>query len=159
MESINVINLIKANVYTTSTDLKKKAFFSVPIHNDHQMYLKFLFGNLFQSTPCLMAMRIFTKISKVSFGRLRSQGHNSVAYVADSYLQGDTYQSCLNNILDTVNLLRELGFIIHPDKSHLTPSQFFFRFITFLKHMTLLLIDEKKNKIKTLLTNCLINSH
>ena len=32
------------------------AFFSVPIHKDHQKYLKFMFGNLFQFTPCLMAM-------------------------------------------------------------------------------------------------------
>ena len=64
MESINVINLIKSNVYTTSTDLKKKAFFSVPIHNDHQMYLKFLFGNLFQSTPCLMLNEYLLKYQK-----------------------------------------------------------------------------------------------
>ena len=69
------------------------------------------------------AMRIFTKISKVPFGHLRSQGHNSVVYVDDSYLQGDTYQSCLANILDNIKLLRELGFVIHPDKSVLTPSQ------------------------------------
>ena len=76
-------------------------------------------------------MRIFTKISKVPFGHLRSQGHNSVVYVVDSYLQGDTYQSFLTNILDTVNLLRELGFVIHSDKSLLTPSQtiVFFGFI------------------------------
>ena len=47
MESINnVINLIKPNVYMTSSDLKD-AFFSVPIHNEYQKYLKFMFGNLF----------------------------------------------------------------------------------------------------------------
>ena len=124
MESINiVINLIKPNAYITSTDLKC-AFFSVPTHSDHQKYLKFMFGNLFQFTYMPngygLAMRIFTKISKVDFGHLRSQGHNSVAYVANSYLQGDTYQPCPTNILDAVNLLRELGFVIHSDKSLLT---------------------------------------
>ena len=47
MESTsNVINLIKPNVYMTSIDLKN-AFFSVSIHNDHQKYLMFMFGNLF----------------------------------------------------------------------------------------------------------------
>ena len=82
----------KPNVYMASIDLKD-AFSSVPIHNDYQRYLKFTFGNLFQFT--LMpngygpAMRIFTKISKVPFGHLRSQGHNSAVYVDDSYLQGD----------------------------------------------------------------------
>ena len=44
MESINVINLIKPNVYMTSIDLKD-AFSS--IHNDHPKYLKFMFGNFF----------------------------------------------------------------------------------------------------------------
>ena len=68
-------------------------------------------------------MRIFTKISNVPFGHLRSQGHNSVVYVDDSYLLGDMHQSCLANILDTIKLLRELGFVIQPDKSVLTPSQ------------------------------------
>ena len=96
MESINVINLIKPNVYMTSIYLKD-AFSS--IHNDHPKYLKFMFGNLFQFTSISNgyrpAMRIFTKISRVPFRHLRSQGHNSVVYVANSYLQGEiTYQSC-----------------------------------------------------------------
>ena len=161
VESINnVINLIKPKVYIASIDLKD-AFFSVPIHNDHQKYLKFLFGNLFQFTSMPNgygpAMRIFTKISKVPFGHLRSQGHNSVVYVDDSYLQGDTYQSCLANILDTIKLMRELGFVIHPDKSVLTPSQtiVFLKFVISSKNMSLSLTDEKKNKTKTLPINCL----
>ena len=57
-----------------------------------------MFGNLFQFTSISNgygpAMRIFTKISKVPFGHLRRQRHNSVVYVANSYLQEDiTYQS------------------------------------------------------------------
>ena len=72
---------------------------------------------------CGPAMRIFTKTSKVPLGYFRSQGHNSVVYVDDSHLQGNTYQFCLATILDTIKLLRELGFVIHPDKSVLTLSQ------------------------------------
>ena len=147
----------------TCIDLKD-AFFSVPIHNDHQKYLKFIFGNLFQFTSMPngygLPMRIFTKMSKVPFGHFRSQGYNSVAYEVDSYLQGDAYQSCLTNILDTVNFLRELGFVIHSDKLLLTPSQaiLFFGFIISSKHIPLSSSDEKKDKIKTLYTNCL-HSH
>ena len=94
MESINnVINPIQPNVYMTSID-QKDAFFSVPINNDYQKYLKFIFGNLSQFTSMPngygRAMRIFTKILKIRFGYLRSQGHNSVVYVDDSYLQGGT---------------------------------------------------------------------
>ena len=64
MESINnVVNLIKPNVYMASIDLKY-VFFSVPIHSDHQKYLKFIFGNLFQFTSMPSgygpAMKIFT---------------------------------------------------------------------------------------------------
>ena len=151
MESLfNVINLIRPNAYMASIDLKD-AFFSVPIHNDHQKYLKFIFGDLFQFTPMPngygTAVKIFTKISKIPFGHLRSQGHNSVVHVDDSYLQGDTYQSCLANILDTIKLLRELSSVIHPDKSVLTPSQaiVFLGFVISSKHMTLSLTDERKN--------------
>ena len=128
MESINnVLNIIRRNVYMSSIDLKD-AFFSVPIHSTHQKYLKFTFDNLFQFT-CMpngygSAMRVFTKISRVPFGHLRSLGHNSVVYVDDSYLQGDTYQACLDNILDTIKLLElELGFVIPTEKSVLTPNQ------------------------------------
>ena len=85
----------------TSIDLKD-AYFSVPIQNDNQKYLKFMFGNLFQFTSIPnsygLPMRIFTKISKVPFGHLRSPGYNSVVYEADSYLQGEGYQSCLTTI-------------------------------------------------------------
>ena len=126
MESNNVLNIIRSNVYMASIDLKD-AFFSVPIHSTHQKYLKFTFDDLFQFT-CMPngygpAMKVFTKISKVPFGHLISLSYNSVVYVDDSYLQGDTYQACLDNISDTIKLLRELGFVIHAEKSMLTPSQ------------------------------------
>ena len=99
-----------------SIDLKD-AFFSVPIRSTHRKYLKFTFADLLQfiSMPngYVPAMRVFVKISKLPFGHLRSLGHNSVVHVDDSYLQGETYQACLDNISDTIKLLRELGFVIH----------------------------------------------
>ena len=63
------------------------------------------------------AMRIFTKITKAPFSVLKMQGHTSVVYVDDSYLQGDTYESCLQNVNDTIIMLRSLGFTIHPENS------------------------------------------
>ena len=111
---------MRPNVYIASIDLKD-AFFSAPIHPTHQKYLKLTFDDLFQFI-CMPngygpAMRVFTKISKVPFGHLRSLGHNSVVYVADSYLQGETYQACLDNISDTIRLLREQGFVINTQKN------------------------------------------
>ena len=100
------------------------------------------------------AMRVFTKISKVPFGHLRSLGHNSVVYVDDSYLHGEIYLACLDNISDTIKLLRGLGLLL-TEKSVLTSSQtiVFLGFIISSKNMTLSLTDEKKNKIKTILTD------
>ena len=47
----------------------------------------------------------------------RMQGHTSVVYVDDSCLRGDSYESCLKNVNDTIIMLRSLGFTIHPEKS------------------------------------------
>ena len=78
-------------------------------------------------------------------------------YVDDSYLLRETYQACLGNISDTIKLLRELGFVINTEKSVLTPSQtnVFLGFNISSKNMILSLTNEKKNKIKTILTDCL----
>ena len=53
--------------------------------------------------------RIFTEILKPVFGHLRQEGHLSVIFVDDSYLQGDTKQECLNNIKATVDSLFKVG--------------------------------------------------
>ena len=91
---------------------------------------------------------LYTKISKVPFGLLRSIGHHSVVYVYDSCLQGETYQACPDDISDTDKLLRELDFVIHTEKSLLIPSQTiaFLGFIISPKNMTLSLPDGKKNR-------------
>ena len=130
---------------------------------DDQKSLKFVFDNLFQFT-CTPngygpAMRMFTTKSEVPFSHLRSLSHNYVVCVDDSYLQGDTYESCLYNVLDTLNLLRVLGFAINPEKPILTPSQeiVFLRFVTSSKKMTLTLTNENKIKITALMTHCLNN--
>ena len=91
-------------------------------------------------------MRIFKKITKVPYSVLRKQGHTSVVYVDDSYLQGDSNGSCLNNVNDTIAMLESLGFNIHPEKSVLKPTQnlIYLDFIINSKDMTLKLKEEKK---------------
>ena len=80
---------------------------------------------------------------------MRRSSQNAVVYVDDSYLQGDTYQSCLNNVLANLNLLREL--VIYPEKSiFLSQKIVFLEFIS-SKEITLTLNDE--NKIKNEGTN------
>ena len=123
----NVIIVIQLhNLYIASIGLKD-AIFSAPVHMDDQKFLKLFFENLFQ-LACMPTgngptMRVFSKISNVPFSHLKNLFLNSVVYVDDSYLQGGTYRSCLNNVLHTLKLLRELGFAIHPEKPILIFSQ------------------------------------
>ena len=93
-------------------------------------------------------MRIFTKITKVPFSVLRMQDNTSAVYVDYSYLQGDSYESCLKNVNDAIIMLRSLGFTMYPEKSVLKSTQnlTYFGFIINSKDMTLKLTEEKKQK-------------
>ena len=110
-----------------SVDLKD-AYYSVPIHQEHQKYLKFEWqGQLYQFT-CLpnglaCAPRLFTKLLKPAYSTLRKQGFQSIGYIDDSYLQGITKPECENNVQATTKLFDSLGLYVHPDKSILEPSQ------------------------------------
>ena len=127
-----VTRMMKPGCFMASVDLKD-AYYTVPIHSDHQKYLKFMFnGTLYQYT-CLpnglsSAPRIFTKLLKPVYSTLHNKGHLSSGYIDDSYLQGDTVEECQQNITDTVRLFSRLGFHIHPTKSVFNP----FHILTFL---------------------------
>ena len=78
-------------------------------------------------------------------------------YLDDIYLQGNDYNDCLRNVIDTLKLFIKLGFIIHPTKSVFLPSKeikmlgFILNSIT----MTVHLIPEKKESIKSFCTELL----
>ena len=44
-------------------------------------------------------------------------------FLANSYLLGKSMESCTQNIIDTITLFDKLGFVVHPDKSILEPTQ------------------------------------
>ena len=67
--------------------------------------------------------RKFTRLLKPVFSILRKQGHISVAFIDDSWLTADDFNVCIQNVVDTVTLLDKVGFIVHPDKSVLLPTQ------------------------------------
>ena len=144
MESIrNVKHMIRKNCWMASVDLKD-AYYSIPIHPKHCKFLKFLWEGSYYGYTCLPngysdAMRIFTKLLKPIYGRLRMMGFQSVAYVDDNFLQGDDWMDCQNNICATVNSLTSLGYTIHCVKSILDPTQEieFLGFILNSKDMTI----------------------
>ena len=66
------------------------------------------------------APRMFTKLL---FAHLRFLGHIVVGYIDDNYIQGNNYQDCLENVQATSKILTDYGFVLHPTKSVLEPSQ------------------------------------
>ena len=152
---LSAVRLMKPRCFMASIDLKD-AYYSVSIHSDCQKYLKFSqTGHLYKFVcfpnglaPC---PRQFTKLLKPVFSSLRKLGHISVVYIDDTWLTSEDYNSCVNNIAETITLLDRLGFVIHPEKSILIPTQE----ITFLglifnsANMTVKLTPERALKLKT----------
>ena len=79
----------------------------------------------------------------------------SIKYIDDSLLLGEIFEICFKNIRDTVELLQELGFTIHPEKSFLVPTQQII-LIDSVK-MTITLTEKRKQSIYTLCQNILLN--
>ena len=96
--------------------------------------------------------RKFTKLLKPVYSTLRKLGYLSVAYryIDDSYLQADTYELCVHNVIDTLSLFHQLGFVIHPDKSVLIPTQrlTFLWFVLDSQSVTVALTGEQAVKVK-----------
>ena len=112
----NVLEPTRPAVYMASMDLKD-GFYSVPGHKNHQAYLTF-FVEEYLKFVCLAnghapAMRIFRKMSKLPFSIYREKGFLTIIYVDGLYLQGDDYEFCFSNILNTTEILSSFGFTIH----------------------------------------------
>ena len=151
--AVTAIQMMRRGCFMASIDLRS-AYHSVPIKKEHRKYLKFIWrGQLFQYTCFPNGLsncpRYFTKLMKPVYAFLRSQGHISTAYIDDSYLQAQTYNSCVKNIQDTLKLLESLGFVIHFGKSVMTPCHeiTYLGFVFNSLNMTVRLTKEKAEKI------------
>ena len=128
METVwTAISMMKPGWYIASIDIKD-VYYCVPVDKEHRKYLKFMWkGTLYQFTsyPNGLACcpRKFTKLMKPAYCTLRQAGHLSVGYIDDSYLQGNDYARCLENIKATITLFSKLGLVTHPDRSVLLTTQ------------------------------------
>ena len=128
METLQTaLKLVTPNCYMASVDLKD-AYYSVPVREEHRKYLRFQWEDKLWQFNCMpnglaLAPRKFTKLLKPVFATLRAKGHLSSAFLDDSFLLAETRVACLHNVSDSVQLMRSLGFIIHPDKSVLVPTR------------------------------------
>jgi hypothetical protein len=68
-----------------------------------------------------------------------------MGHIDDSLLLGYHHEACKNNIVDSTNLLKQLGFVIHPDKSvlHRVQSIEFLGFVINSLSMTVRIIPRK----------------
>ena len=73
-----------------------------------------------------------------------------MAYSDDIYLQGKRYEECLKNVIETMSLFTELGFMIHPKKSDLIPSQELTALSSILNSVdvSVRLFSDKKSSLK-----------
>jgi hypothetical protein len=158
--------LIPNHGYMATVDLKE-AYLLIPIAAHSRKYLRFHFEDdnsflltyEFTALPygLSLAPRTFTKIMREVITYLRGQGHKSVFFLDDILCIGDNYKECLDNVQQTVNLLKCLGFVINIQKSMLEPQQVC-RYLGFMfdsVHMTLSLTTEKREKIAVLVNTFL----
>ena len=150
----NAVLSMTPNCFMGSIDLKD-AYYTVSIHPDYRKYLRFIWRGEVWEYQCLAfglspAPRLFTKLLKPVYATLRGQGHFSVTYIDDSYLQGKTVEECQTNIHDTIHLLTKLGFVINYEKSELQPTQTlkFLGFILDSKKMTIRVTEQKSEKLR-----------
>lgn len=156
MEDVRTsMKLMQSHCSMATADLKD-AYYSVPIAKSDRKYLRFLWQGQCYEFQCLLfgissAPRIFTKLLKPVFQSLRQRGYISVVYIDDILVIGQTYEECLNNITQTIDLLSHLGFIINFEKSKLQPSKIikFLWFILNSENMTISLPTQKIFHIKT----------
>ena len=65
---------------------------------------------------CIETIRIFNKLLKLTFTSLHKLGYESAIYVDDSSLLVNTFEVCFKNVLCTISLSQEFGFVIHSEK-------------------------------------------
>ena len=120
-------NLVTPHCYMASLDLRD-AYYSVPIAEEFRKFLKFLWKNRLYQYKALpnglsAGPRLFTKILKPPFSKLRSIGHMITGYIDDTFIVSPSQEGTGKAVRDTAGLLESLGFIIHPEKSVFTPKQ------------------------------------
>ena len=105
-------NLMRLDCFMASIHLTN-AYFSIPIAEEHRCFLRFVWmDELYQFTVLpnglSSAPRIFTKVLKPVYAHLRQLGHITCGYIDDSFIMGDTYDTCLTSIRATHDLFKSI---------------------------------------------------
>ena len=110
----------------TRIDLKD-TYFAVPVHQNHQQFLRFTWENNIDKFTCLpfglnTAPRVFTKLLKPVMAYLTSKGIMIVIFIDNILLIRPSEEVVMSHMSLTLDLLESLGFLVNYPKSHLTPT-------------------------------------
>ena len=157
----SVLNLITRDCFMASIDLKD-AYYSVKIDESFQKYLKFIWHQKLYEFVCFAnglspCPRKFTKLTKVPLFVIRLMGIAISGYIDDFFTKASSFKQCETYLTKIINIFQELGFIIHPEKSQIVPSQElkFIGFIINSREMAISLTPEKKAHIKNIILKIL----
>ncbi|XP_053400697.1 uncharacterized protein LOC128557387 [Mercenaria mercenaria] len=153
----SILRLVSPDCFMASVDLQD-AYYSVFIAEEDQVKLRFEHRGIlyqYQALPngISFAPRLFTKLMKPIYASLRVRGYKNSGYIDDSFLSGNTFLECEQNVKDTVSLMSDVGFMINKKKSVLIPT----RKITFLGNdidSEKMVVTLPQKKVFTLLEEC-----
>ena len=124
------------------------------ISEEDSKYLKFYAGKFFLKFLVLpnglsSGPRKFTKLTKLLIACLKIEGVIVAIYTDDIIVIRNSYEECLIDTIKTIKLFLKLGFIIHPEKSSLQPSQeiTYLGFVFNSKEMLVTFTSEEREKI------------
>ena len=158
LQSLNTaVQLMTQGCYMASVDWKD-AYYSLPINSNDQKYLRFYWKRVkYQYTVLPNGLssgpRDFTKIAKVIYSNLRELGFLNSSYIDDSFLAGENVLECQNNVMHTVEMGINAGFIPHPLKSVFVPTQII-EYLGFILNSQKMVVMLTKRKKKDLLKLC-----
>ena len=128
MEGIHTLrDLVNPEDWLAKVDLKD-AYFAIPVHKIHHLYLRFYYQNKCYQFQCLpfglsSAPWVFTKTLKPALALLREMGVRLIAYIDDILVLAESQEQARMQVEALVYLLQCLGFRVNLKKSVLEPAQ------------------------------------
>ena len=126
METIQSVLLsVRQGDWMASIDLKG-AYLQVPIHPESRPFLRFVaHSHVYQfKVLCFglsTAPQVFSRVMAPVSAILHSWGIRMCRYLDDWLVQSSSHESLLQDLRVVLDLSRELGIVINPEKSNLEP--------------------------------------
>ena len=128
METIQSVLLsVRPGDWMVSINLKE-AYLQIPVDPDSRKYLRFVvFGQVYQFRALCFGLasapQVFTRVMAPVLSVLHSMGIRLCCYLDDWLIQYSSREAFLCDLHVVLDLCRELGIVVNPEKSNFVPSQ------------------------------------